>query len=105
MAHKDVQSAINAVVPCCHMAWTVGSAPSLPWAVFYLDECDSQYADNTVFASVNRWVVELYERTHSDEIEGAVEKAINESFGSFSKTEMWIESESCIQVVYRFTEI
>lgn len=105
MAHKDVQQTINPIVPCCHMAWTVGNAPKLPWAVFYLDENDGQYADNKRYAEVNHWVVELYEKTHSCEVESAVEEAITEKFGAFSKTEIWVESESCIQVVYRFTEI
>ena len=106
MSHVDVQSAINAVVPCTHMAWPSGKAPeSLPWAVFYLDESDGLYADGIRYVDRNSWVVELYMKSRDAELESRIDAAITDSFGAFRKTEAWVASEQCLQIAYYFTEI
>lgn len=86
------------------MAWTSSAAPALPWATFYLDGMDALYADGKVYATINTWVVELYQKTCDTALEAALESAIVNNFTPYSKSEAWVESENCIQTVYAFTE-
>ena len=106
MSATDVMSCVTSCgVPCIRNAWPKGSAPSLPFAVFYLDEQDGTYADNAVFSRKYSWCVELYQRTNDQGLEDAVEAAIESWFGPYSKTEAWVESEGCVQTAYYFTDM
>ncbi len=106
MSYADVQTCVeSAGIPCVHTAWPAGSAPQLPWCVFYLDESDGFYADGTAFAESESWVVELYQRSRDAAVEATLESAIRSRFGPFRKTEGWVESEGCLQTAYYFTEI
>lgn len=105
MGRREVQAVVNTVVPCAHMAWPSNSAPALPWATFYLDGMEALYADGRVYATVNTWVVELYQKTADTALESALESAIETNFTPYSKSETWVESENCMQTVYAFTEI
>lgn len=106
MSHKDVYAALKATgIPAVHMAWPEGSAPPLPWCVYLLDERNDVYADNGNYVVVPSWTVELYEKARDAEVEGKIESALSSAFGSFTKQELWVESENCLEVVYGFTEI
>lgn len=106
MSRKDVNAVLESTgLPAAHMAWPVGSAPDLPWAVFYLEEDRKLNADNRRWATYGTWAVELYQRAADPEIEGKVEDALSEAFGDYSKEETWVESENCLMTVYRFTVI
>ena len=106
MGRKEVQKAVTAAgLPCCHMAWLEGQAPPLPWCVFYLDDTDGVFADNTVRTFVNRWVVELYQKSADAALENALEQSLLDAFGPFIKSETWVRSENCLQTAYHFTEI
>ena len=110
MSATEVYNAIHGVkvgkssMPVAHFAFKVGSAPKLPWCVYYLDEAEGTGADNRNYAVKNHWVVEHYWIDYDPKVEQAIEQAIEENFGSFSKIETWIESESCAQTLYRFAE-
>lgn len=105
MSRADVVAAVRAAgIPVVHMAWPKGSAPRLPWAAYYLDDQDGMYADDEVWAAVERWVVELYEREPDEDLEALLESSISEAFGPFDKSETWVESEGCTQTTYRFTQ-
>ena len=106
MSGQDVYEAISAVIPCAHVAWSVGSAPELPWCVYYLDEMDGYAADNRLHTRRNRWIVEHYYKVHDEEKQAALEGAIEAGFGVFRTTgEMWVEDEKCYETAYYFTEI
>lgn len=106
MSASDVMACVASCgIPCVRNAWPKGSAPKLPWAVFMLDETDGFYADGRVSATVNRWYVELYQKTNDQELEGRLEAAIQDWFGPYSKTEAWVDTESCVQTAYYFTDI
>lgn len=105
MSGKTVYAAISPIMPCAHMAFPIGSAPDLPWCVYYLDEMDGFAADNSLLAKRNNWVVEHYWRDYDEEKESALESAIESSFGAFKKTEVWVEDENCVQTTYYFAEI
>lgn len=92
-------------MPCAHLAYQTAAAPELPWCVYYLDGVDGMAADNRFAAKRNSWVVEHYWRDYDEEKEAALEKAIEEKFGSFGKSEAWVDDENCCQTTYSFTEI
>lgn len=105
MGKAEIYTAISTVVPCVHMAWREGTAPALPWAVYYLDESSSLFASNTRYANVNRWTVELYQKSSDLTLETQLETALDTNFGGYSKSEAWIDTENCVQTTYMFTEI
>lgn len=105
MARADVQECVSTVVPCRHMAWTIGSAPELPWAVFY-GERTILAADGDTYTINHRWTVELYEKHANGELERQLLDALRARFGAVQpSSETWIESENCLMTVYRFSEI
>lgn len=87
------------------MAWPVGSAPDLPWCVFYLYEDGRLSADDKRYYDMPTWAVELYQRQSDAETEGALEQSIRERFGDYDKSEAWVESEGCLQTTYTFREM
>ena len=112
MSGVDVYNAVTSVpigedafMPCAHMVFPASSAPSLPFCVYYLDEMDGFAADNTLHARRNNWVVEHYWEDYDEDIERALEEAIMENFGAFTKTESWIDDENCAETAYYFAEI
>lgn len=112
MSGKSVFDAVTSValdenrnMPCAHMAYPIGSAPPLPMCVYYLDEMDGYAADNKLHAKRNNWIVEHYWKVHDENIENALENAIESRFGAFKKTEVWVADENCVQTSYYFAEI
>lgn len=106
MSRADVVAAVKAAgIPCVHMAWPKGSAPRLPWAAFYLDSQSGAEADDSVYAPVMRWVVELYQKEPDEALEARLEGSLQAAFGPFDKSESWVEQEGCTQTAYRFTQI
>lgn len=106
MAHGDVKRCVESCgIRSAHYAFVAGSAPPLPWAVYYQDEESALFADGTNYVRKTRWVVELYQKTRDSELEMAVEDAILRDFGPFRRYESWISDENCLMVAYHFTEI
>lgn len=106
MGHKEVKSCIESCgIKAAHWAFLKGSAPDLPWAVFYQDGMNGKYADDVLYAANTDWVVELYERTLTPKLEAAIEAAITRDFGAYSRSEAWLSEEECLQVSYRFSEV
>ena len=87
------------------MAWPEGSAPSLPWCVYLMEEDAKLSADDRRWASLTRWRVELYHKQADAESEKKLEAALAAAFGGFDKSETWVESEGCMLTAYVFTEI
>lgn len=103
---KVVSTVKSCGIECAHLAFPEGSAPALPWAVYYLDYTDNLHADNSTWDSKPYWIVELYEKTKDVDLELSIAQAIEEAFMSPpSMEETWIESENCRMTTYRFTEI
>jgi hypothetical protein len=112
MRGKAVYDAVTSVVlkdgshmPCAHMAFPIGNAPNLPWCVYYLDETEGIAADNRLHVRRNRWIVEHYWKDYDEEAETALEMALEQSFGVFTITESWVDTENCMETAYYFTEI
>lgn len=106
MSADDVYRCVSSCgVPCVRNAWPKGSAPPLPWAVFALDEEGGCHADGETYVGRASWYVELYQRSNDPELEASLRSAIESSFGPATRTDAWVEQESCVQTTYYFTEI
>lgn len=107
MTPERVVSAVKLCnISCAHMCFTEGSAPPLPWAVYYLDTSSNVHADNSTWDYKANWIVELYEQYKNPELEMALAQALEAEFHSPpSMDETWIEDENCLLTTYRFTEI
>lgn len=92
-------------LPCAHLAYPEGSAPKLPWCVYYLDETPGFSADNTMFTTIRRWVIEHYWKTYDAQKDNALDEAILSNFGPFDKSETWVDEENCAMTVYYFNQI
>ena len=106
MSHKEVKACIESCgIKAAHWAFVKGTAPALPWAVFYQDGVNGAYADDSLYAANTDWIIEVYERTLNPKLEAEIEAAISRDFGAYSRSEAWISEEECLQITYHFSEI
>lgn len=105
MSREQVCAAVSAHVPCAHMAWPKGSAPGLPWAVFYEEAAGGFAADDRTYAAASEWCVELYERACDKALESALERGLEGLFGPIDRVEAWVEDEQCLMTAFRFKDI
>lgn len=104
MSHQKVQETVSGVLPCAHLAFPKGTAPSLPWAVYAEENTEGVFADNTTYVPRHEWRVELYEASRDKELEDKLEQAIEQAFSPVRRYESWIEEENCLMVAFYFTE-
>lgn len=101
---ENIVSAVSPLVPCTRQAWPEGSAPDLPWAVVVFMGRDGFYADDSVYAPMEKWCVELYQRVHDETLEDAVETAVEGAFGPVRRgPDQWIDDENCSVLPFYFT--
>lgn len=77
-----------------------GSAPALPFLVYYVDGTDNFDADNGVYLKRQNIIVELYTATKSPSTEETIETALDHAGIPWDYTESYIESESCYLIAY-----
>lgn len=105
MSEKEVVAAVRAAgLPVAHIAWPKDSAPKLPFCVFYIYGDAVVFADNSRYADHYQWCVELYQRQNDSESEKKLEAELKSAFGTFKKSEAWVESEGCMQTTYVFDQ-
>ncbi len=103
---EDVVSAVrSAGLPVAHLAFPVGSNQGLPFCTFALEERRSLCADDSDFAEVSDWTVELYQEPSDAESETMLDAAIGAAFGPYRKSDAWVESEGCVQTTYSFSQV
>lgn len=90
-------------IPGTYAAYQEGSAPPLPWFVYIRDRGGEVYADDSNYAVLPRYRVELYMASRDSALVDAVGDAIGERFGPYSTYETWILSEHVLMVSYEFT--
>ena len=99
--HKTIYTAVtSAGLPCVYRAWPEGEAPSLPFVCYLERGSDNFAADNSVYLDVDSFDVELYTKEKDPSVEATLEAALS-SF-VWEKTETYIDTERCYQIVYSF---
>lgn len=106
MTHKQIADMVKSVgLPCAYYEFPDGTDQAPPFICFYYPEADDVYADNKNYAGINRLYVELYTDEKDFSKEAAVEAVLTNSGLSFSKSELYINSERMWQITYRMEVI
>lgn len=89
-------------VPGALQAYPEGKAPPAPFFVYMLDTAGEFYADDSNWAAIPSYRVELYEKARDADLEERFASAIRSAFGPVSVMEDWVESEHARMVTFRF---
>ena len=84
--------------PVTYHSWPESKAPPMPYICYYVSGSDNFAADGVVYYPVNQLQVELYTELKEPEAEAALETAL--AFFYWNKTETYIDTEQCYQIVY-----
>lgn len=86
-------------LPIAYRMFPENEAPALPWLVWYIDSETNFPADGANYHNIKHVTLELYTELKDLDAEAAVESAIAD-MGIWDKTEEYIDSERCYQIVY-----
>ena len=90
-------------IPGRQNAYPVGKSPAPPFFVFTRESTGGFVADGTIYASLPRFHVELFEKTSDTETEALIRDAILSLGCVPDETGEWSESEVCHIEQYDFT--
>lgn len=101
MKHKDIDDALRQTgLPVAFNFWPGNDIPPLPYIVFTYPQNDGFYADNVNYVNVVQMEVGLYCKNKSIATEKAVERVLNEQFGAFFKTSMYVTADAVQETLY-----
>lgn len=89
-------------LPGTKVGWPIGGAPPLPWFTYKHGKGGEVFADDSTYAKMRRYEVDLYEKVPDEATEEALEEAIAQ-IGPYSCTDHWITDESCWVTSYVVT--
>jgi len=100
---KFLARTLSAVCPGAYLAHKPGKAPPLPWFVYKRASGEEYYADNTNYARLPRFRVQLlFEENDTDLVE-AFEAALSE-LGTWRLYDAdYLDSEACLFHDYRLS--
>ena len=102
-AYEHVYATVTACgIPGTLEAYPVGEVPALPWFVYLLDDGGEFPADDTDYAGIPRFRVELYEETRDADLESSIATAIRDAYGPVRIMPEYIPDEDCRMVAYEF---
>lgn len=89
-------------LPVTYHSWSDvdGERPALPFLTYMVAYSHNMFADNTVYYPVNHVQIELYTALKDLTSEGLVETALEEAELPWEKTETYLNSEHCYQIIY-----
>lgn len=90
-------------IPGTLLAYPVGQVPELPWFVYECEDDGSIRADDSDYAALPRFRVELFENGRDKDLEDSIADTIRETYGPVDVTDMWDEAEHCRMVDYEFS--
>jgi len=103
-AKSVVYAALTATgIPGRQDAYPIGKAPTPPFFVFTVESTGGFIADGTVYASLPRIHVELFEKVSNPTTEALIRDAILSIGCVPDETGIWSESEVCHIEQYDFT--
>lgn len=86
-----------------YRAFPMGSAPALPFIVYYVQNSDNFMADGKVYLQKNEVTIELYSNEKDVASETLLETKLNDNCIPWQKYEEYIESEHMYQISYDIT--
>ncbi len=85
-------------IPFTYRAWPEQEAPPMPFGCYMVSYNNNFVADGTVYYPIKHVQIELYTQLKDPEAEDKVEKALSSLV--WEKTETYIDSEKCYQILY-----
>lgn len=83
-----------------YRSFPVNQAPALPFICYLETQSNNQFADNKVNHVVRGIDIELYTETKDTASELLVETALDDNCIPWNKSETYIDSEQCYEIVY-----
>lgn len=90
-------------LPVAYLKWD--DPPEPPYLVYLFVEDNDLVADDSNYASIGSWQVELYGIRKDPAAEAAVESALRSAGLVWQKREAYVEAEDMHQVLYLFDMI
>ena len=87
-------------IPVQYRAFQVGQAPQLPYLIFYENDSDNIFADNSNYFDVLNVVCELYADEKDIELETKLHKLFYDNEIEYNSTETFIDSENMYLKAY-----
>ena len=87
-------------IPVQYRAFQVGQAPELPYLIFYENDSDNIFADNSNWFDVLNVVCELYSDNKDIELETKLQKLFYDTEIEYNSTETFIDSENMYLKAY-----
>ena len=87
-------------IPVQYRAFQVGQAPELPYLIFYENDSDNIFADNSNWFDVLNVVCELYADEKDIELETKLQKLLYDLEIEYNSTETFIDSENMYLKTY-----
>ena len=87
-------------IPIQYRAFSVGQAPELPYLIFYENDSDNVFADNSNWFDVLNVVCELYTDNKDIELETKLQKLFYYNEIEYNSTETFIDSENMYLKAY-----
>lgn len=99
MILEEIRSILETTgLPVTYYAWPEKAAPDPPYICYLVAYTNNFAADSGVYEVINHLQIELYTDQKEPETEARVESALASFF--WQKTETYIESEQCFQIMY-----
>lgn len=99
MTLSDINTLLETTgFPVTYRAWPVKMAPPLPYICYLVGYSNNFGADNMVYHRINHMQIELYTKLKDPEAEDKVEQALSSLY--WEKTETYIDTEECYQILY-----
>lgn len=101
MRPQDVRDIIAGTgLPVAYRVWEEGSAPALPYCVYYAGAADNFAADGVVYHTAQQYTVELYTVDKDPEVEAKIEAALTAAGIFWLKDETYIPTERMNEIIY-----
>lgn len=101
MTYEEIATLIESIgLPYTYFQWDVGSAPELPYILFYYPERADFVADDKNYLKITRLNIELYSDNKDFANEALVESALETAGLVYTKEEQYISEERMYETLY-----
>lgn len=103
MTLEELYTVLNATeIPVTYHSWSDADSerPALPFMTYQVAYSNNFMADDKVYLAVQHIDIALYTAAKSPATESTVETALDAAGLPWNKTETYLDSEKCFQVIY-----
>lgn len=101
MTYQSIAEMIKSVgLPYAYYQFEEGQGSECPFIVFYYPARNDYAADGENYAKIENLTIELYTANKDFEIEAKLETVLGSNDLYFEKSETYIDSEKCFEIVY-----